>query len=141
RHVTPRVLAEARKVVPREDLFISTDIEAAQQIAQTIVDRRYDAVLAGGGDGTFVRCLSDVCAHAARRGRKPPAVGVLRLGTGNAMADALGVVARRTMADVLASARRCAPNRLTMLSVAGRLSPFAGIGLDAQILEDYGITG
>jgi diacylglycerol kinase family enzyme len=141
RHVTPEVLNAAREVVPTSDLFVSSDLSAARAIARTLIERGYDAVLSGGGDGTFVRCVSDLHAAAAQQGRRPPAIGVLRLGTGNAMADTVGVGPDRELAELLDSARSAPERTLPLLKVAGRLTPFAGIGLDAQILEDYGATG
>src|SRR5262245_47056840 len=91
RQVNRKVIAAAREVVPNGDLFVSRDLDEAQQIAQTIVERSYDAVFAGGGDGTFSRCISDLHHFADKSGRLAPAMGVLRLGTGNAMAEAMGV--------------------------------------------------
>ena len=137
RRVTRDVMAQARFLVPGPDLFISHDFGAARAIAQTVIERGYDAVLAGGGDGTFTRCVSDLHALASQHGRRAPAVGVLRLGTGNAMADALGVGPERALDDVVGSARSAPMRPLELLQVAGQLAPFAGIGLDAQILDDY----
>src|SRR5262249_15780245 len=67
RDVTPKVVAQARDVVPAGDLYVSDDLAAARVIARTLIDRGYEAVLAGGGDGTFVRCVSDLHAAAAQR--------------------------------------------------------------------------
>jgi diacylglycerol kinase family enzyme len=70
-------------------------------------------------------------------------VGVLRLGTGNALADALG--ASTPTLDGLAHdyrrARRRRQKSLSLLEVDGKLTPFAGCGLDAQILDDFGKLG
>src|SRR2546421_546346 len=102
RHVTREVIEQARELLPSTDLFISGDLAAARDIARTVVETGYDAVLAGGGDGTFTRCVTDVHAAAAQLGLPAPAVGVLRLGTGNAVADAVGVGADRSPRDVVA---------------------------------------
>ena len=60
--------------------------------------------------------------------------------TPNAVADAIGVGAERSLSDVVASVRVARERPLDLLSVAGQLAPFAGAGLDAQILEDYSST-
>jgi diacylglycerol kinase family enzyme len=140
RGVRARVIDELAELVPPHDLYVSSSLDHSRQIAAKVVERAYDTVLFGGGDGTFVQCLSDVAAEARRRGYELPSVGVLRLGTGNALADALG--ASRPTADGLAHdlgrARR--PDRarhLQLLEVDGKLTPFAGCGLDAQILDDF----
>ncbi len=144
RGVRGRVIDELAELVPPHDLYVSSSLDQSRQIAAKVVERAYDTVLFGGGDGTFVQCLSDVAAEARRRGYDLPSVGVLRLGTGNALADALG--ASRPTADGLAHdlgrARR--PERarqLQLLEVDGKLTPFAGCGLDAQILDDFARLG
>jgi len=70
-------------------------------------------------------------------------MGVLRLGTGNAMADAIGAgpATPDGLSTTSAGARRVASRRrLTLLSVEGKPAMFAGFGLDAQILDDFHAT-
>jgi diacylglycerol kinase family enzyme len=143
RGVGPEVVSKLGRIVPRGDLYLSRDLDESRQIAGAVVERGYDAVLLGGGDGTFVQCLSDLRDSAERRRRPLPGVGVLRLGTGNALADALG--ASTPTLDGLAAdvrrARRREQGYLSLLEVDGKLTPFAGCGLDAQILDDFGAVG
>jgi diacylglycerol kinase family enzyme len=105
-----------------------------------VVERAYDGVLFGGGDGTFTRCMSDIADEARRTDLPLPKVGVLRLGTGNALADVLGA-SRPTLGGLVKDLRRARQARgvkmLNLLSVDGQLAPFAGCGLDAQILDDF----
>jgi len=140
RGVRQRVIDDLAELVPPHDLYVSSSLDHSRQIAAKVVERAYDTVLFGGGDGTFVQCLSDVAAEARRREMELPSVGVLRLGTGNALADALGA-SRPTMdglAHDLGRARRAQRQRpLQLLEVDGKLTPFAGCGLDAQILDDF----
>lgn len=139
RGVRRRVIDDLAGLVPPHDLYVSRSLDHSRQIAAKVVERAYDTVLFGGGDGTFVQCLSDVAAEARRRERELPSVGVLRLGTGNALADCLG--ASRPTSDGLAHdlgrARAARARPLQLLEVDGKLTPFAGCGLDAQILEDF----
>jgi diacylglycerol kinase family enzyme len=142
--VRPRVIDHLAELVAADDLYVSRSLDHSREIAATVVEREYDAVLFGGGDGTFVQCLSDVAAEARRRETLLPRIGVLRLGTGNALADALG--ASKPTSDGLARdlgrARRTHRARpLELLEVDGKLTPFAGCGLDAQILDDFGKLG
>lgn len=144
RGVRRRVIDDLAELVPPHDLYLSRSLDHSRQIAARVVERAYDTVFCGGGDGTFVQCLSDVAAEARRRERALPSFGVLRLGTGNALADALG--ASRPTADGLAHdigrARRPGRARpLQLLEVDGKLTPFAGCGLDAQILDDFAKLG
>jgi diacylglycerol kinase family enzyme len=100
RGVRRRVIDDLAELVPPHDLYVSRSLDQSRQIARRVVERAYDTVLFGGGDGTFVQCLSDVAAEARRRELALPNVGVLRLGTGNALADCLG--ASRPTPDGLA---------------------------------------
>ena len=90
RGVGRRVIDDLSGLVAPHDLYVSSNLDHSRQIAAKVVERAYDTVLFGGGDGTFVQCLSDVAAEARRRDQALPSVGVLRLGTGNALADCLG---------------------------------------------------
>jgi diacylglycerol kinase family enzyme len=144
RGVRSRVIDDLSELVPPHDLYLSRSLDHSRQIAARVVERAYDTVLFGGGDGTFVQCLSDVAAEARRRDLELPQVGVLRLGTGNAVADALGA-SRATpdgLAHDLGRARRAQRARpLQLLEVDGKLTPFAGCGLDAQIQDDFAKVG
>ena len=90
RGVRRGVIDDLAELVPPHDLYLSRSLDHSRQIAAKVVERAYDTVLFGGGDGTFVQCLADVAAEARRRDQALPSVGVLRLGTGNALADCLG---------------------------------------------------
>jgi diacylglycerol kinase family enzyme len=133
-------------VVPPQDLFVSTTVEEGAAIAERIVEAGYDAVLWGGGDGTFAHGIASVMSAAARSGLDPldlPDMGVLRLGTGNAIADALGAGTATPdgLSSDLARARGAASRRtLPLLDVGGRPAMFCGFGLDAQILDDFSAT-
>lgn len=141
RGVTPRQVERICQLHPRNDVYVSSSLEESRVIARNLIERGYDRVLFGGGDGTFVRCLSDLEAEARHRGVPLPRVGVLRLGTGNALGMYLGVSAptARGLHNDLRRAREQLGSlrRLPLLRVDGRLAPFAGTGLDSQILEDY----
>jgi diacylglycerol kinase family enzyme len=142
RGVSPSVLRRIGRLVPKRDLYVSRTLDQASAIAERVVDRGYDAVLLGGGDGTFVQCATDLRESAARHGTPVPRLGVLRLGTGNALAFALGA-SQPTLAGMkrdLSRAAEGAPAQLEMLEVDGKLTPFAGVGLDAQILDDFHAT-
>jgi diacylglycerol kinase family enzyme len=139
RGVRPEVVDLVSHLVPRRDLFISESKRGSREIARTVVERAYPGVLFGGGDGTFVRCLSDIACEAERVDAALPRVGMLRLGSGNALAAALGA-SRPTLSGLIRDLSRARSSRrnktLALLRVDGNLTPFAGLGLDAQILDD-----
>jgi diacylglycerol kinase family enzyme len=158
RNVSDGLKRELENFVPLEDLYYSRCFDDARTIAREVLDRGYRTVLTGGGDGTFVgyvNCLYDEAmqpragtirgalklaplpAHAVRL----PRVGVLKLGTGNAVADFCGASARRVgvVEDILrARSGEVSRSRpLHLLSYEGKRAPFAGLGIDAALLNDY----
>lgn len=137
RAVGARVIRQLRELTSADALLISESPEHAGLIARQIVQGGYETVLCGGGDGTFTRLVSEVLAL---RPLRRPAFGLLRLGTGNALANVLGAArptARGFAADLRSARDRSRRVTLPLLQVEGQLAPFAGVGLDALILEDY----
>jgi diacylglycerol kinase family enzyme len=95
----------------------------------------------GGGDGTVVMGLA-LIAEACRAAARPePAIGVLRLGSGNAIADALGARDDAAADLKLLAAGGGRWRALRMLEVLGVRAPFVGVGVDAQLLEDHDAVG
>jgi diacylglycerol kinase family enzyme len=144
RGVRPHIVDWLRRLVPRRDFFISESIKRSREIARTVVERVYDGVIFGGGDGTFVRCLSDIATEAHDLNVPLPAISVLRLGSGNAVADTIGA-SRPTIEGLVRDLHRARSadhqTKLKLLSVESSLTPFAGCGLDALILDDVAKLG
>src|SRR5713101_3013895 len=143
RQVNERVIRSLTHVVPGDDLYLSRSELDCRRIAQRVLDRRYDTVFLGGGDGTFVNFTTELVREQKRRALKSPMprLGILRLGTGNALAAFVHASPTRGngfLDDVLRARSgevRCRP--LDLLSVEGKRAPFAGLGVDAQLLNDY----
>jgi diacylglycerol kinase family enzyme len=134
------VRAALSSVVPSEDLFFSKCAGDAADIADTVVSRGYRTVFTGGGDGTFVSWVNHILDRAERGSTTPPRFGVLALGTGNAVAEAVGASPRDGICHDLERYLRGevpAIRQLDLLTCGGRRTPFAGVGLDAAILNDY----
>ncbi len=143
RRVTPAVLRALSHVVARGDLYVSRSPFDARRIANAVVDSDYHTVFFGGGDGTFMGFADEVLNLAARRRvSRLPHFGVLKLGTGNGLAawvNASGVRSDGIVDDVLRARAGEVPGYrpLELLSVEGRRAPFASLGLDARLLNDY----
>jgi diacylglycerol kinase family enzyme len=154
--VSERLRREIENFVPPEDIFYSRTLDDARGIARTVLERGYDTVLTGGGDGTFVgyvNCLFDEAARPqvvvrgggamqlAQHQFRMPRIGVLKLGTGNAVAEFCGSSARRVgvVEDILRarSGEVSQAREVHLLTCEGKLAPFAGMGIDAAVLNDY----
>jgi diacylglycerol kinase family enzyme len=95
-------------------------------------------VLSGGGDGTAIGLLDVLRARA----HDFPAVGIVKLGTGNALAVTTGSPSPRkalqTVARAVEQGHRAVPTTdYWLVEVEGRLTTFAGSGWDAEVLHDY----
>src|SRR5262245_18251526 len=88
KRVTTRVRQAFEALVPSGDLFFSRSMEEGAEHAKQIIERRYDTVLAGGGDGTITATMNHLLrAHQRASSRHVlPDIGILRLGTGNGLA-------------------------------------------------------
>ena len=133
--VTPRLARTLGDVVPRDRLFFTESEAHAAEVFGHCIDRSYGTVFAGGGDGTIVGAINSL---ENQRGDAPmPNVGVLRLGTGNALAHWLG--SGRPAQDL----RRWNNGHvhrsvsMHMVEAEGTVFPFAGMGVDAAVLIDY----
>lgn len=143
RGVTERVVRLVSSVVPPEHLYVSRSLVEGRALIRRILQAGYDAVLTGGGDGTFVQFVSqirDAVRSADLRRDKMPAVGVFKLGTGNALAGLLGCsepTEEGLTADFWKARYTALTRAMRFVEVEGRLAPFAGVGLDARILNDF----
>ena len=147
RKVTERVIRTLSHAVPEGDLFLSRSELDARRIAQTVLDRRYQTVFLGGGDGTFMGFVNEILNQVEMRRRLHastplPRFGVLKLGTGNSVATLVKASATRNdgiLDDVLRARAGEVPGyrALDMLMVEGKRAQFAGLGLDGKLLNDY----
>jgi len=135
--VTKEVAEMSGELVPPEDLFLSASAEESQEIARTIIERGYETVFAGGGDGTVMHLINQLARYPLDR---QPAVGILMLGTGNAMARMVssGNLKGDLKTYIRSATREVVP--ISLVETEGIRCPFSGIGLDAEILNDYRTT-
>ncbi|MBX3156843.1 MAG: hypothetical protein KF773_12790 [Deltaproteobacteria bacterium] len=116
-------------------------LEHARGVVRAEIQRGRDLIIFGGGDGTVVMGLALIAEACRGTGAPEPAIAVLRMGSGNAMADAAGA-----SADPAADLRRLARGEGTwrptpMIEVLGVRAPFVGTGVDAQLIEDERAVG
>lgn len=141
KNVTAEVISTLDRILEGSDLFVSRRIEDAREIAQTLVVRQYDTVLTGGGDGTFTVMVTEVVREARRRDLPLPRFGLLKLGTGNALAWVVGardLKGGEVDADIRRLCEEAGSRPVRLIEVEGIITPFCGLGADAHVLADYG---
>ncbi|MEM1417442.1 MAG: diacylglycerol kinase family protein [Myxococcota bacterium] len=138
RRVTEEIVGILDELVRSGDLFVSRSLDEGREIAARIVARGYATVLTGGGDGTFTQMVTWVTQEARAQGKEPPRFGLLKLGTGNALAWVLGSGKAHTAVADLARIRTEGGTRnLRLLDIEGTLAPFAGLGAGALALQHF----
>lgn len=144
RKVNAKVLRALRHVVPGKDLFLSRSELDARRIAQQVVDRGYHTVFLGGGDGTITCFVNEILNQVALRRRhhptQAPRFGVLKLGTGNSVASLVRASKGDGIVDDVLRARSGEVpgyRAVDLLLIEGKRAPFAGLGIDGQLLNDY----
>jgi diacylglycerol kinase family enzyme len=142
KRVTDRTRASFSGLLPDENLFYSSNLRDSRAIARRVVDGRYHTVLTGGGDGTFSTFVTHMYTYMQQEGISDyhPRFGVLRLGTGNALAATFGASTfnrENLERELYYAANGAAIKDLHLIEVEGRKTPFSGLGLDAMILNDY----
>ena len=136
KRVGPKVRRRIEDALPDSaDIFYTESLEQARFIIRRIVDSGYHTLVTGGGDGTVVNTIDEALKHRDARGYGHcPRFAVLKLGTGNAIADFLGAGSvQRDLENI-----DTAPARwMDLMNVNGRRTTFAGFGWDAHILNNY----
>jgi diacylglycerol kinase family enzyme len=141
--VTEEVISTLDQILMGGDLFVSRKLQDARDIARTLVSRGYGTVLTGGGDGTFTVMVTEVVREARRQGRSLPRFGLLRLGTGNAIAWVVGasrVKGKGLAADIQRLLEDAGSRAVRLIEVEDFISPFCGFGVDAVVLSDYAVV-
>ncbi len=126
------LLRTIRKACPEAIVFWTHSLDEAQDAIEAALESEVSTLFGGGGDGTVIDL-----ANRLLRYEQAPRLGVLRLGTGNALATWVG--ARSPGEDLAAWSRGDAFRELPLrlCDAEGERFPFAGLGWDAAVLNDY----
>src|ERR1700712_93180 len=138
--VTKEVISTLDQILLGGDLFVSRSLDDAGHIARTLVSRGYGTVLTGGGDGTFTVMVTEVVREGRKQNRPLPRFGLLKLGTGNALAWVVGARDPKTgelAADITRLTQDAGSRNMRLIEVEGFIAPFCGFGSDADVLADY----
>lgn len=124
--------ALVERLLPDALLLWTRSLEEANDGVEALLESGIQTVFAGGGDGTIIDLANRMLRYA-----HTPRLGVLRLGTGNALATWVG--ARSVAEDLAAWARGDALRETSMrlVEAGSERFPFGGLGWDAAVLNDY----
>ncbi|HET9990497.1 MAG TPA: diacylglycerol kinase family protein [Kofleriaceae bacterium] len=140
RGLTPKLRARLERTLPGNVRFTAT-LDEARSTIRSELRRGVDLVILGGGDGTVVMGLTLIGEACRGYGKREPLIAVLRMGSGNAIADTVGA-SDDVIADLSRLSRGAGTRRtLPLLEVLGVRAPFVGMGVDAQLLEDHEAVG
>jgi len=134
--VTRSMARRVRNLVGDDHVFLTESPEHAQEVLRLCVEREYSAVFAGGGDGTVIDTINTL-ERIREEGADIPSVGVLRCGTGNALARWVGAAQPEKALSGWLKGRLHRRMRIRMVTSEGTLFPFGGLGNDAAVLNDY----
>jgi len=136
RRVSPEVIARIEELVHPDDIYYSTSLADADRHAARIIERGYSTVFTGGGDGTVCQFINALYRAAGSR-EKLPVLGVLAMGTGNALARL--VSSGNAIQDLKSYLANPSSDiwPIPLVECEGHLFPFGGAGLDGEILADY----
>ena len=134
--VTAKLTEAIRAVVPSDRIFLTQSPEHAKEVLRSCVERDVRTIFAGGGDGTIVGVINTLEELRPTYGHVP-AVAILRLGTGNALAHWLGSGPPLTDLTQWRSGAVHRAVSVPMVEAEGTLFPFGGLGHDAAVLNDY----
>ncbi|HDH97163.1 MAG TPA: hypothetical protein ENF73_05505 [Proteobacteria bacterium] len=142
RKVGRRVKKAILKAYPKVHLYTSRTLDEAKAKVRELLHKGYERVMCGGGDGTLVSFFSHMKEHMDEWYRrwgekmKPPRIGILGLGTGNGCASSFGATNwKGVMSRLEDDDYSLTP--LHLIESEGMLFPFAGLGWDAAILNNY----
>lgn len=139
RQVSASILAEVTANFPGAVFLTKSQAEAEQRL-DMLLESGFDAIFAGGGDGTIVHTLNSLADQLQRRGMTPsegPHVGLLPLGTGNALAGHYDIGSPLGADGWLHAHTLVNEAPLRLLQGHDGRFPFAGFGLDGAVLNEY----
>jgi len=136
RRLGGRMRGKLERVLPGAVRFTES-LDDARATIRAEIRRGADLIVLGGGDGTVVMGLTLIGEACRAAGKREPAIGILRMGSGNAIADTVGA-----SDDVIEDLARIvrgggARREVPLLDVLGVRAPFVGMGVDALLLEDH----
>lgn len=135
-----RIAVQTQRILPRANVKLTRTLDEVVVWLKETLPTKPDVIFAAGGDGTAI-ALVNALARVVPEPEPLPAIGVLKLGTGNAWANVLGAPklarALAILGDLHEREEPLPLRRYGLVDTEGMLAHFAGTGWDAEILSDY----
>ena len=140
RKVNKKVKRQIEELIPQKNIFYTNSLEEADATIAKILDIGYTHIFTGGGDGTlihFINKMKEIKKNDKIKA-KLPAIGILRLGTGNAVA--IYTNSGKKIANDLKALLKGGSyktDKIDFIKIDNRYFTFGGFGADALVLNDY----
>ena len=138
-----RIAVELGRALPGARVRLTRSADDVDAYLKSLLLRSTDSdpplrgILAAGGDGTAIG-LVNALRRVLPEDAPYPAIGLIPLGTGNAWAHASGAPKLDRGLRLLRAHEGALPTRrYDVVECEGVLTPFAGCGWDAEVLNDY----
>lgn len=141
RKVNKSLVAKIKSQAPHADVFLTHTLDEAEQALTQVARGRYDLCFTGGGDGTVCHAVTRLSELTS--GREAPPIGVLPLGTGNAIASYLS---SPTVEECIRSPHKARTDLLSFpelrvqdseVTSRPKKAAFGGFGWDSFVLDRY----
>lgn len=130
---TAEVTAAVREVLGSEngmfEINVAAGSDSLSRLSAEAVRKGYDAVFACGGDGTVNHVAAPLVAAST-------ALGIIRLGSGNALAETLGIP--EGVRECVSLVKRFSVREIDAGTICGRyFFTTAGLGFEAHLSKRY----
>jgi diacylglycerol kinase family enzyme len=136
RKVTPKLINQLQEAAPDADFYVTKTLEEGNQALKQIAKGRYKMLFTGGGDGTICHAITQL--NEKCQNKKMPTLGILPLGTGNAIASFLESPPAKDCIPASIYAQKESLSFAHLEHENGNTqAAFGGFGWDAFILDRY----
>ena len=136
RKVTPKLINMLQESAPHADFYVTRNLAEGNQALEDIAEKKYSLLFTGGGDGTICHAITQLSQKS--QGKNMPVVGILPLGTGNAIASFLESPPAK---DCISASIYAQKESLSFAQLDHKntnlQAAFGGFGWDAFIVDHY----
>ncbi|GAB4290763.1 MAG: hypothetical protein Kow0090_03960 [Myxococcota bacterium] len=146
RKASRKVKRAIEDVGPYIHVYYTKTLDEARHYARKVIESGFLNIFSAGGDGSLTQLINLLkeAIDEYEKGREDgasrpslPRIGVLKYGTGNGVASMLGIKRGYKNIKRIVEEGYDKVREINLIESSGKLFPFAGIGLDARVLNDF----